>query len=134
MNHDDIGHFGVKKTLERIKKNYWFAKMTNFEKKYVNSCIECAYATNKTNTHEGLLNPIHKVGVPFHTLHADHLGPFVKSKRGFTHLLVVVDGFTKYCFLKPVRNTNSQNAIRALDDIFCNFRAPVRSNSDRGQG
>ncbi|CAK1578755.1 unnamed protein product [Parnassius mnemosyne] len=132
MNHDDIGHFGVEKTLERIKKSYWFSKMSRFVKKYVNACIECAYAKKNNSTKEGYLYPIEKVEVPFHTLHIDHLGPFVKSKRGNTHLLVIVDGFTKFLFARPVRNTKTQNAIRALEDIFYTFRIPDRIISDRG--
>lgn len=132
MNHDDIGHFGYEKTLDRIKKNYWFTKMSKFVKKYVNACIECAFAKKNSNQHEGLLHPIAKVDVPFHTLHVDHLGPFVKSNRGNTHLFVVVDAFTKFCFVKPVRNTNTQNVIRVLDDIIYTFRTPDRLVSDRG--
>lgn len=132
LNHDEIGHFGVEKTLERIKKSYWFAKMSRFIKKYVSACIDCAYAKNNSNTREGLLHPITKVEAPFHTLHADHLGPFVKSKQGYTHLFVVIDAFTKFCFIRPVRNTNAQNVIRALEDIFSTFRAPDRFISDRG--
>lgn len=132
MNHDDIGHFGYEKTLERIKKNYWFAKMSKFVKKYVSACIECAFAKKNAGDREGLLHPIPKVDVPFHTLHVDHLGPFVKSSRGHTHLLVVVDAFTKFCFVKPVRNTSAQNVIRVLVDIFYTFRIPDRLISDRG--
>lgn len=131
-NHDDIGHVGYEKTLERIKKSFWFAKMARFIKKYVGACIECAYAKKTTNTREGLLHPIEKVEKPFHTLHIDHLGPFVKSKRGNTHILSVVDAFTKYLFIKPVRNTNTKNVIRVLQDIFETFRVPDRLVSDRG--
>ncbi|CAH0713399.1 unnamed protein product, partial [Brenthis ino] len=43
MNHDDIGHFGFEKTLERVRSTYWFPKMRKFIKKYCNSCLECAY-------------------------------------------------------------------------------------------
>lgn len=132
MNHDDIGHFGVEKTIDRIKKSYWFPKMARFIKKYVNSCIECAYAKKSSTTREGHLHTICKVDVPFHTLHVDHLGPFVKSKTGNTHLLVIVDGFTKFIFIRPVRNTKSQNTIRVLQDIFYIFRSPDRLISDRG--
>lgn len=132
INHDEIGHFGVEKTLERIKKSYWFSKMTTFVKKYVNACIECAYAKKTNSKKEGYLYPIEKVEVPFHTLHIDHLGPFVRSKRGNTHLLVIVDGFTKFVFTKPVRNTKTQSAIKALEDIFYTFRVPDRIISDRG--
>ncbi|CAH2220102.1 jg14834 [Pararge aegeria aegeria] len=106
--------------------------MSKFVKKYLDSCIECAYAKTRSKCNEGLLHPIAKVAVPFHTIHVDHLGPFVRSKRGYTYLLVIVDGFTKFCFIKPVRNTNSLNAIRALEDIFFTFRVPDRIISDRG--
>lgn len=132
INHDEIGHLGLEKTLERIRKNYWFPKMTRFVKKYVTACIECAYAKKTVNSKEGLLHTINKADIPFHTLHIDHLGPFVKSKRGNSYLLVVVDAFTKFIFIKPVRNTNTQNVIRVLDDIFYTFRVPDRLISDRG--
>ncbi|CAG9089257.1 unnamed protein product [Plutella xylostella] len=122
LNNDEIGHFGVEKTLERIKKAYWFPKMSRFIKKYVQACVQCAYAKKSTHAPEGHLHTIEKVEVPFHTVHIDHLGPFVRSKRGNTHLLVIVEAFTKFVFIKPVRNTNTQNAIRALEDVFYTFR------------
>lgn len=40
MNHDGVGHCGYDKTLQRIRQNYWFAKMRKFVKKYVSSCLE----------------------------------------------------------------------------------------------
>jgi hypothetical protein len=131
-NHDDIGHVGFEKTLQRIKNTYWFAKMKRFIQKYVGACIDCAYAKKSANTCEGLLHPIEKIGRPFHTLHMDHLGPFVRSKSGNTYLLNIVDAFTKFLFIKPVKNTKTQNVIKSLQDIFDTFRAPERIISDRG--
>lgn len=131
LNHDEIGHFGAEKTLERLKKMYWFPKMAKFVNKYVQACIECAYAKKGTSK-EGFLHPIEKVEVPFHTLHVDHLGPFVRSKRGHSYLLVIVDSFTKFVFIKPVRNTKSLVTIKVLEDIFYTFRNPDRIISDRG--
>lgn len=132
MNHDDIGHFGVEKTLDRIKRHYWFPKINKFVKKYVSACMECAFAKQNTSGREGLLNPIDKNEVPFHTLHADHLGPFVKSKQGNSYLLVVVDGFSKFVFIKPVRNTKTVCVTKVLDDIFFTFKGPVRLITDQG--
>lgn len=37
--HDEAGHLGIEKTLERIKRNYWFAGMRRFVTKYVNACL-----------------------------------------------------------------------------------------------
>lgn len=132
LNHDDLGHFGIEKTLERIKSSYWFPNMSKFVKKYVGACLECAYAKKSVNNKEGQLHPIEKVDIPFHTVHIDHLGPFVRSKRGNSYLLVVVDSFTKFALVKPVKNTKTETAIRILNDIFYTFRVPDRLISDRG--
>lgn len=56
----------------------------------------------------------------------------MKSKKGHTHILTVVDSFTKFLFITPVRNTNAQNVIKVLQDIFDTFRSPDRIISDRG--
>lgn len=43
-----------------------------------------------------------------------------------------MDSFTKFVFIRPVRNTKSVNTIRVLQDIFYTFRNPDRIISDRG--
>lgn len=52
--HDDAGHLGVEKTLERIKRNYWFANMRRFVTKYVNACLNCAYYKYTAGKKQGL--------------------------------------------------------------------------------
>lgn len=131
-NHDNVGHFGFEKTLERIRSLFWFAKMRKFIKKYVSACLECAHHKLPSGSREGLLHPIPKANLPFHTLHADHLGPFPKSKRGFTYILVVVDAFTKYVSLVAVRSTKTNESIRALKTLFSYFGSPARLITDRG--
>lgn len=54
---DNIGHFGVEKTLKHLRQIYWFARMRQCVKRYINLCVECA------------CHPIPKVAVPFHTIH-----------------------------------------------------------------
>lgn len=79
-NHDEIGHLGFIKTLEKIKQQYWFPKVRKFVKKYVEACIECAYNKDSASKQKaGHLYPIEKISIPFHTVHIDHLGPFVKK-------------------------------------------------------
>lgn len=132
LNHDDIGHFSIEKTLDKIQKDFWFPKMKRFIKKYVRSCLECAFSKEPTGPKEGYLHPIHKVNRPFDTVHVDHLGPFVKSTKGKAYLLVLVDGYTKFCLLKPLQNLKSSLTIRALDDVFSIFGYPNRLISDQG--
>lgn len=132
INHDEAGHFSLEKTLEKISADYWFPKMKRFIKKYVASCINCAYNKEMSGKKTGYLHPIPKVASIFHTLHIDHLGPFIKSKRSNTYILGVIDGFSKYIFVKAVRNTKSKTTIKTLEDIFSNFGCPKIIISDQG--
>ncbi|XP_063360618.1 uncharacterized protein LOC134649717 [Cydia amplana] len=131
-NHDDVGHCGFDKTLQRIQKHYWFAKMRRFVKKYVASCLECAHHKKPGGKREGELHPIEKVSIPFHTIHADHLGPFVKSKKGHCYLLVIIDGFTKYANITPVKITKSATSIKVIREHISYFGVPTRLITDKG--
>lgn len=132
-NHDDIGHLGYAKTLERIQSLYWFPKLRRFVQKYVSACLECAYnKDNAARQKSGFIYPIEKIEIPFHTIHMDHLGPFVRSKDGNTHILTVVDAFTKYLFVRAVKDLKSKTTIKTLERIFYDFGIPARIVSDRG--
>ena len=131
-NHDDIGHFSVDKTVERISHLYWFSRIRHIVKKYIKNCINCIYFKNKGGPKEGELYPLPKHARPFHTLHVDHLGPFVKSKSKNKYLLVVVDAFTKFVFISAVKNTKSSGVIKELENISSIFGNPKRIISDAG--
>jgi hypothetical protein len=47
----------------------------------------------------GYLHPIPNVACPFHTIHADHLGPFIKTRSGKSSILTVIDAFTKFILI-----------------------------------
>lgn len=131
--HDDVGHLGYAKTLESIQQDYWFPKLRKFVKKYVAACLECAYNKDSSSRQKsGHLYPIQKINVPFHTIHIDHLGPFVRSKEGNCYILTVVDGFTKYVFVRAVKDLKTKNSVKILEKIFYDFGVPARIVSDRG--
>lgn len=132
MNHDEAGHFAFDKTLERISSDYWFPKMRRFVKKYVKACISCAYNKELSGKKSGTLHPIPKVSAIFHTIHIDHLGPFIKSKRGNCYILGIIDAFSKFIFIKGVKNTNSKSTIKVLEEVFSVFGQPKVIISDQG--
>lgn len=131
-NHDDVGHFAFEKTLERISSLYWFPKMRRYVKKYVSACMECAHHKLPSGAKAGELHPIPKIGKPFHTIHADHLGPFIRTKRGNTYILVIIDAFTKYINLTAVRNTKSATSVRVFREHISYFGTPSRLITDQG--
>lgn len=130
--HDDAGHLGVEKTIERIQRNYWFASMRRFVEKYIKACLSCAYYKHTAGKKQCKLNTIEKVPVPFHTIHIDHVGPFVASRRKKKYLLVIVDAFTKFTIIEPVRTLKTRCTERVLLDLMHLFGVPTRIVSDQG--
>lgn len=131
-NHDDLGHFSVDKTVERIENLYWFPRVRYTVKKYIKNCINCIYFKNKGGPKEGGLHPLPKFAQPFHTLHMDHLGPFVTTKRKNKYLLVIVDAFTKFVFIFAVKSTASTEVIKELEHLSKMFGNPRRIITDAG--
>lgn len=130
--HNDIGHPGEDRTLEAVRKIYWFPRMRSVVKKYINSCMECLH--NKSykdeNRREMFVREIQPI--PFHTVHLDHLGPYTKSTKGKTHLIGMIDAFSKFIIVKAVRNTRTQYVIQMIDEVSQFFGLPSQIISDRG--
>jgi len=59
----------------------------------------------------------------------DHLGPFVKSSKGNQDLLIMIDNFTRFTRLFPVKNTSSQHVLKALKSFVDEFVTTSMSNS-----
>lgn len=131
-NHDDVGHFSYDKTIDRIKRSYWFPKMNNFVKKYIFACLHCLYHKERNGKQPGYLHSLPKYARPHHTLHMDHLGPFVETQNGHKYLLVIVDGFSKFTYLKPVPNTSAKHVIEELQNLFSLLGNPKRIITDAG--
>ena len=130
--HDDAGHLALEKTLLRIRENYWFADMSAFVRKYVNACLNCAYYKRNAGKKQGKLHPIEKTPIPFHTIHIDHVEPFESSNKKNKYILVIVDAFTKFTIIEPVKDTKTKRAIKILLNVIHLFGVPHWIISDRG--
>lgn len=106
--------------------------MRQYVKRYISSCLGSLYNKEPAGKQPGYLHPIEKA-TPMHTLHLDHLGPFIKSKRKNSYLIVAVDSFTKFTFMKAVANTKELHVDRFMDEqVFRLFGTPKRIITDRG--
>lgn len=124
-------HLGrVENTLERIKRYYWFAGMRRFVTKYVNACLNCAYYKHNIGKRQCKLNKVRKMPVPFHTLHIDHIGLFKTSQKRNKFLLVVVDAFTKFTVIEPVKSKKTCY-VKVLLNFSYLFGVSTRIISDR---
>ena len=130
--HDDFGHFGVERTLHRLCENYWFPRMRKYVEQYISCCIPCLYNKSNSGRKEGFLHPIPKGVEPLNTFHVDHLGPFPKSKKNNIYLIVGIDAFTKFAFLRAAKSTKTKYVIDYFKDIFATYGTPKILISDQG--
>lgn len=129
--HDEMGHVGVEKTAKGILGHYWFPCLKQKVREHINNCVTCLQFSLSNNHLEGELQIIDKGTRPFETLHIDHFGPLETSK-GYKHILIIIDAFTKYVWLMPTKTTNTREVEKCLLSLFNIFGFPQRIVSDRG--
>ena len=126
------GHFGWRKTEHAIQQDFWFPGLRGKIEKFINNCVKCILAEKKQGKREGLLNPIQKGTRPLDTYHVGHLDPIISTRKNYNHLFVVVDSFTKFCWIYPTKTTNAIEVIDRLRKQATIFGNPRRIVSDRG--
>nr|XP_034570571.1 uncharacterized protein LOC117835322 [Setaria viridis] len=95
------------------------------------SCEGCQYYTWQTHVLAQELQTI-LITWPFVVWGLDLVGPFKRAPRGYTHLLVVVDQFTKSIEAKPITQVTSATAVEFFLDIVYKFRVPNSINTNNG--
>ncbi|GFX34463.1 hypothetical protein TNCV_3657011 [Trichonephila clavipes] len=89
-------------------------------------------ANKKTDKKEGILNPISKESIPLSTYHVDFIGPLPSTNKSYQQIFTVVDAFTKFTWLYPVKTVSAESALEKLKQQKKPFDNPIRIISDRG--
>ena len=89
-NHDLTSHFGVDKTVARIREFYHFPKLRSYVRRHIAACVECILAKSKVGRQPGELHPIPPGKRPFEIVHVDHLGPFITSTKKNKYILAAI--------------------------------------------
>lgn len=130
--HDDLGHLGINKTVDKIVKAYWFPRMRDKVRDYIGNCLKCIELSPPSGRAEGYLHGIPKGNLPFATIHVDHLGPLEKTGKGYRYVLVIIDAFTRFIRLYPCKSTTTEESVKHLHEYFRAYNKPKRLISDRG--
>jgi hypothetical protein len=54
----------------------------------------------------------------------DIIGPLRKAPRGYTHLLVAIDKFSKWVEVRPITNLRAEQAVTFFTNIVYRFGVP----------
>lgn len=127
------GHYGVEKTLARLKENYYWINMDKSVRAYVRSCPFCQNFKARVGTKAGKLKPISPPTKVNELLGIDHIGPFKKTARGNQHVVVAIDYLSRWVEAKAVPDTTSEKAIRFIErSILYRHGSFAKLISDQG--
>ncbi|GFT33556.1 transposon Tf2-6 polyprotein [Trichonephila clavipes] len=107
------GHFSVAKT-EVVKQEFFIPNLNKLAQQVIANCVPCILANRKSGKREGFLNPIPKDETPLHTYHVDFIGPLESTNKIYQHILMVIDAFTKFSWLYPVKNISADSVLDKL--------------------
>lgn len=94
-NHATAGHFGIKKTVERVKRRFYWALCRSDMQMWCVRCPLCSLRKGPIPRQKAALGK-YVEGPPVERVAIDVMGPFVLSGRGNRYLLVAMDYFSKW--------------------------------------
>lgn len=126
-------HSGIGKTLEKLKRTFYWPKMIDSVVSYVKKCTICKESKAPNVILRPQMGKQISVERPWQRLYIDLLGPYPRSKLGNTSLLIVLDQFSKFVMLKPLKKATALEIVRFLEaNIFHVFSVPESMWSDNG--
>ncbi|CAM8902824.1 unnamed protein product [Rhodiola kirilowii] len=96
------GHSGERRTLARIAANFIWKGMRPMIKQYAKECHVCHQVKFICTSPQGKLQPLPIPDKVWEAISMDFITQLPSSK-GFSNILVVVDGLTKYAHFVPLR-------------------------------
>ncbi|GFY47036.1 transposon Tf2-6 polyprotein [Trichonephila inaurata madagascariensis] len=125
------GHFSSAKTEEIVKREFFIPNLSKQVQNVIINYVPCILANKKRGKIEGFLNPIAKEDVPLSTYHVDFIGPLPSTNKRYQHILTIIDAFTKFTWLYPVKSTTLEDALDKLKLLQKTFGNPKRI-TDKG--
>ena len=97
-------------------------------------CLPCAARTTAGRQRTAELSPF-KVGIRFHTVAADILGPVTLAARSRAkYILVMTDLFTKYAISVPLVVTEAKDVAKEIVECWVlHFGVPDVLHTDQGK-
>jgi len=129
VTHKDLCHIGHEKLYYFLKRRYFWPLMKEGIRKEILSCENCAFTKNNDYGVTPLQPCV--MSFPFQRIAIDITGPLPVTDFGYKYLLGVIDYFSKYSMLIPLRQTDSQSICEALFSKWISvFGCPYQIISD----
>lgn len=128
--HDDMGHMGTERTLDLVRKRFYWPKMSAEVEMKVKTCNRCIRRKAMPERAAPLVNivatrPLELVCMDFLSVEPD--------SSNTKDILVITDHFTKYAVAIPTPNQKARTVAKSLwDHFFVHYGIPEKLHSDQG--
>ena len=131
LKNSHEGHMSHEKMAYHLMdKGFSWKGLRNDCRKHVAECVVCQRfnIAKHLNEHKGRIY----VESPLEQIAIDFAGPFNSTPNGETMLLVIIDLFTGFTWLRPLKNKKAKTVANTLLEIFLDFGLPKILQSDNG--
>ena len=131
--HNDLeGHMGAAETQRRIvRSNKQWPGMQRDIKRYLSLCPICQKSNQRKNTNIAFPFTVSSYK-PFDTVQIDFIVNLNYDNSGYKHIMVIIDTFSRWIKLIPLKKINAEQAADALISYCGTFGFPkhITHNQD----
>jgi len=126
------GHLGNRRARSLLQQRYYWPGWSAEVKRAKLRCDQCSRFQRPRPRHQGNLQPF-LTGEPWERLGIDITGPHPTSSKGNVYILTVIDHFSKWVEMIPMRNQEATTVAKLLvDRVICVHGCPLQILTDRG--
>ncbi|XP_078504379.1 uncharacterized protein LOC144762951 [Lissotriton helveticus] len=130
-SHLVAGHSGAEKTTQNILRQFFWPGIYRDAESFCRQCDICQ-RMNMVRPPAVPLQPLPVIGKPFERVGMDLIGPLPRTKKGFQHILVVVDYATRFPEAFPLSVANSKQVGDKMIELFSRVGFPKEILTDQG--
>ena len=127
----DLSHPGVRTTQRLVATKFVWNGLQKQIGQLIKQCLHC----QRSKVHKHTKTPSQKlptVKKRFQHVQVDLVGSLQES-QGFTHLLTIIDSYTRWPMAIPIKETDSMTVAKAyVANWVASFGVPANMTSDRG--
>ncbi|XP_030595635.1 uncharacterized protein K02A2.6-like, partial [Archocentrus centrarchus] len=127
------GHFGVSKTLRRLRQGYYWGQQRRDVEGFCRSCDSCAAHKGPLDQSRAQLQQ-QPAGAPMERVAVDIMGPFPRTDRGNRYVVAAMDYFTKWPEAYAIPDQEAETVADTLvEGMLSRFGTAGVLHSDQGR-